>query len=142
MPNYIDQEFPKVLATKSSRAIRSTSAVCDLITVFLEKERNKVELHCRVSYWEDLLGLAQSIATTEKQRNRLSKLDEKPLDLDALELIPGTDSANETELQDPLGSDEANKDKSATKKVKKEEKKKRKAAKKEKKEAKKKKSEP
>ena len=137
MPNNSDQEFPKVLVTRSSRAIRSSSAVCDLITVFLEKERTKVDLHCRVSYWGDLLALAQSISSTEKQKSRLSKLDEKPLDLDALELVPGSDSANAAESRDPLDNDESNEEKSTSKKIKKEEKKKRKSMKKEKKESKK-----
>lgn len=141
MLNSSDQEFPKVLATRSSRAIRSSSAVCDLISVFLEKERTKVDLHVRVSYWEDLLGLAQSIATTEKQSNRLSKLDEKPLDLDALELIPGSDSANNAESHDPLENKKSNEENTTHKKIKKEEKKKRKSLKKEKKESKKRKSE-
>ena len=141
MPSNSDQEFPKVLATRSSRALRSSSAVCDLVTVFLEKERTKVDVHCRVSYYEDLLGLAQSIAATDKQRNRLSKLDEKPLDLDALELVPGSDSANAAESRDPLDNDESNVEKSTSKKIKKEEKKKRKSMKKEKKESKKRKSE-
>ncbi len=141
MPSSSDQEFPKVLATRSSRAIRSSSAVCDLVTVFLDKERTKVDLHCRVSYWEDLLGLAQSMATTDKQRTRLSKLSEKPLDLDALEIVPGMETSIKHDDEYPSESHESNEEKSTTKKIKKEEKKKRKSLKKEKKEAKKKRSE-
>jgi hypothetical protein len=81
------------------------------------------------------------MAATDKQRSRLSKLSEKPLDLDALEIIPGPEPSIKPEAEYASESHESNEEKSTIKKLKKEEKKKRKSLKKEKKEAKKRKSE-